>query len=252
MEHFEASLLSGFAYYWRRDRLAVLATFRTCSCSSLNWFIFPSTVFCFPAIFYSGRQRSREGGECRPRLKARVFKRFCRHITSCENDKDCKRGNEQCICDEDCGKLCLDPSKWRLKCCICPLNSAQSHVLPLTTAVQALPENDLKSTKLFLGNERCAGEMLSQNTGSPRSVHRRLCGPSHIHLRIFTFLTLPCKHISTRQAKYLELLIKRSRRCSPVHFRFNHKNHRPLLAFSSLKRIGWDLLQAIYIQEYGN
>ena len=61
---------------------------------------------------YTGRHESRESDICVPRLKERVYKRFCKRIAKCENDKDCSKPNEICICDEDCGKLCLNPSKW--------------------------------------------------------------------------------------------------------------------------------------------
>ncbi len=69
---------------------------------------------CFlpTAHSYTGREKSRESDICTPRLKSRVYKRFCKDITKCENDKDCTKSNEICICDEDCGNLCLNPSKW--------------------------------------------------------------------------------------------------------------------------------------------
>ena len=68
-------------------------------------------VCVFPAaLSYTGRPKSRESDVCKPRLKPRVFRRYCKY-TFCENDKDCRKPNEICICDEDCGKLCLNPSK---------------------------------------------------------------------------------------------------------------------------------------------
>ena len=71
----------------------------------------------FPtARSYTGRQSSREGNICLPRLRSRVYKRLCKDIAKCVNDKDCRKPNEICICNEDCGHLCLNPSKFELLC----------------------------------------------------------------------------------------------------------------------------------------
>ena len=67
----------------------------------------------FPAAGRYKRLKSREGrvNNCPARLAPKVFERFCFGST-CENDKACKV-NEVCACTEDCGKICIDPSKFK-------------------------------------------------------------------------------------------------------------------------------------------
>lgn len=60
------------------------------------------------------RLKSREGkvNDCPPRLAERVFKKKCQpFFTLCENDKSCKTDEEICVCNEHCGKVCVNPSK---------------------------------------------------------------------------------------------------------------------------------------------
>ena len=65
----------------------------------------------FPAAGRYKRLKSQEGrvNNCPTRLAPKVFKIHCKSST-CENDKACK-ANEICVCTEDCGKVCIDPSK---------------------------------------------------------------------------------------------------------------------------------------------
>lgn len=84
---------------------------RDCIIVNIRAYVCLFFVFLCAARPYTGRQKSRESDVCKVRLKPRVFRRFCKRITSCENDKDCRKPNEICICDKDCGSLCLNPSK---------------------------------------------------------------------------------------------------------------------------------------------
>lgn len=64
---------------------------------------------CLAGYFYH-RLKSREGNDCKPRLSSKVIHRYCKE-PPCRSIKDCTNPKHSCVCDEDCGRFCVDPSK---------------------------------------------------------------------------------------------------------------------------------------------
>ncbi|KAK3730046.1 hypothetical protein QZH41_009561 [Actinostola sp. cb2023] len=83
------------------------------------------------AGYYYQRLKSREGKDCKPRLSQKVSHRYCKS-TPCRTIKDCTNPKHSCICDEDCGRFCVDPTSnctpgWCLNGGSCSIVNGTTH-----------------------------------------------------------------------------------------------------------------------------